>query len=45
MRLLLDTHVLREPFDRLLIAQAYQEGLTLVMHDPKFSVYFVPLFW
>jgi PIN domain nuclease of toxin-antitoxin system len=33
----------RDPFDRLLIAQAHQEGLTLVTHDPKFSVYAVPL--
>ena len=24
----------RDPFDRLLIAQAHQEGLTLVTHDP-----------
>ena len=33
----------RDPFDRLLIAQANQEGLTLVTHDPKFSVYSVSL--
>jgi PIN domain nuclease of toxin-antitoxin system len=32
----------RDPFDRLLIAQAHQEGLTLVTHDPKFSAYSVP---
>ena len=35
----------RDPFDRLLIAQAHQEGLTLVTHDPKFSAYSVPWLW
>ena len=35
----------RDPFDRLLIAQSYQEGLTLVTHDPKFSAYSVSLLW
>ena len=35
----------RDPFDRLLIAQAHQEGLTLVTHDPKFSTYPVSLLW
>jgi PIN domain nuclease of toxin-antitoxin system len=35
----------RDPFDRLLIAQAHQEGLTLVTHDPKLSPYSVPLLW
>jgi len=35
----------RDPFDRLLIAQAHQEGLILVTHDPQFSVYPVPLLW
>ena len=35
----------RDPFDRLLIAQAHQEGLTLVTHDPQFSAYAVPLLW
>jgi PIN domain nuclease of toxin-antitoxin system len=35
----------REPFDRLLIAQAHQEGLTLVTHDPKFAAYSVSLLW
>jgi PIN domain nuclease of toxin-antitoxin system len=29
----------REPFDRLLIAQAYQEGLTLMTHDPKRRIF------
>ena len=35
----------RDPFDRLLIAQAHQEGLTLVTHDPKFSAYSIALLW
>jgi PIN domain nuclease of toxin-antitoxin system len=35
----------RDPFDRLLIAQAYREGLTLVTHDPKLSPYSISLLW
>ena len=35
----------RDPFDRLLIAQAHQEGLTLVTRDPKLSPYSVSLLW
>ena len=35
----------REPFDRLLIAQARSEGLTLVSCDPNFPAYGVPLLW
>ena len=35
----------RDPFDRLLIAQAHQEGLILVTHDPKLSPYSVSLLW
>jgi PIN domain nuclease of toxin-antitoxin system len=35
----------RDPFDRLLIAQAHQEEMTLVTHDPKLSAYAVPLLW
>jgi PIN domain nuclease of toxin-antitoxin system len=35
----------RDPFDRLLIAQAHQEGLTLVTHDPKLSPYSISLLW
>jgi PIN domain nuclease of toxin-antitoxin system len=34
-----------DPFDRLLIAQAHHEELTLVTHDPKLSTYSVPLLW
>lgn len=35
----------RDPFDRLLIAQAKCEGLTLVSRDPKFSAYGMPVLW
>ena len=27
----------RDPFDRLLVAQALEEGLTIVTHDPAFA--------
>jgi PIN domain nuclease of toxin-antitoxin system len=33
----------RDPFDRLLIAQALEEGYTLVTHDDFFASYGVPL--
>jgi PIN domain nuclease of toxin-antitoxin system len=33
----------RDPFDRLLVAQAFQHGLTLVTVDPAVTVYAVPL--
>ncbi len=35
----------RDPFDRLLIAQARVEGLTLVSCDPDFPAYGVPVLW
>jgi PIN domain nuclease of toxin-antitoxin system len=35
----------RDPFDRLLIAQAQIEGLTLVTRDPHFASYGVPILW
>ncbi len=35
----------RDPFDRLLIAQAMTENLTLVSRDPKFSPYPVTVLW
>jgi len=38
-----DNH--KDPFDRLLIAQAKIEGLTLVSKDEAFRHYDVPLFW
>jgi PIN domain nuclease of toxin-antitoxin system len=33
----------RDPFDRMLIAQAKAEGLTLVSRDPVFGAYGIPL--
>lgn len=35
----------RDPFDRLLIAQAQVEKLTLITCDPEFAAYDVPLLW
>jgi PIN domain nuclease of toxin-antitoxin system len=35
----------RDPFDRLLIAQASQEGATVVTHDSAFGPYGVPTLW
>jgi PIN domain nuclease of toxin-antitoxin system len=34
----------RDPFDRLIIAQALLEGLTVVTRDPLFAKYEVPVF-
>ena len=34
-----------DPFDRMLIAQARAEAVTLVTHDPQFEVYDVPILW
>ena len=36
---------LKDPFDRMLIAQAQIEGLTLVSLDRQFRHYKVPLLW
>jgi PIN domain nuclease of toxin-antitoxin system len=33
----------RDPFDRMLVAQALTEGLTIVTHDPVFATYGVPV--
>ncbi len=33
----------RDPFDRMLIAQAMVEGLTIMTRDPSFEAYGVPL--
>ena len=33
----------RDPFDRMLVAQALVEGLTIVTRDPAFAAYDVPL--
>ncbi len=35
----------RDPFDRMLIAQARVEGLTIVTRDRAFSGYGVPVLW
>jgi PIN domain nuclease of toxin-antitoxin system len=35
----------RDPFDRILIAQALVEGMTLVSADAKFAPYPVPIVW
>ena len=34
-----------DPFDRLMIAQAQVEGLTIITGDAQFSAYGVPLLW
>jgi PIN domain nuclease of toxin-antitoxin system len=38
-------HLHRDPFDRLLIAQALTENLLLVSADAAFAQYGVPLIW
>ena len=35
----------RDPFDRMLVAQARAEGLTLVSHDKFLEAYDVPILW
>lgn len=35
----------RDPFDRLIVATALVEGLTLVSADPAFDAYGVPRLW
>lgn len=35
----------RDPFDRMLVAQARSEGLALVSRDPLLSPYGVPVVW
>lgn len=34
-----------DPFDRMLVAQAQSEGLTLVTRDPRITAYDVPVLW
>ena len=34
-----------DPFDRMLVAQAISEGLTLVTHDRKMEDYEVSILW
>lgn len=38
-------HHHRDPFDRMLIAQAQTDGLTLVTRDRRFAAYDVPVVW
>ncbi len=33
----------RDPFDRILVAQAWEEGLTVVTRDPALQAYSVPI--
>jgi len=35
----------RDPFDRILVAQALVEGMTLVSADPKITAYTAPILW
>ena len=35
----------RDPFDRMMIAQALAEGIPIVSGDPVFAAYGVPLIW
>lgn len=35
----------RDPFDRMLVAQARLEGLTLVTRDPALHLYDAPILW
>jgi PIN domain nuclease of toxin-antitoxin system len=35
----------QDPFDRMLISQALQEGLTIITHDQKFDRYPVEVLW
>jgi len=35
----------RDPFDRLLIAQALVENLVILTRDPQFPLYGIPTLW
>jgi PIN domain nuclease of toxin-antitoxin system len=35
----------RDPFDRMLVAQAQCEGLVIVTRDPEIAAYEVPVLW
>lgn len=35
----------RDPFDRILVAQAQSENLTIISRDPDIKAYPVPVFW
>lgn len=49
MKLLLDSHSFlwfnRDPFDRLLIAQALVEQMPIVSRDPEFDAYGITRMW
>jgi PIN domain nuclease of toxin-antitoxin system len=34
-----------DPFDRMLIAQAEEENLTIITHDKKFGAYLAKVWW
>ncbi len=38
-------HHHKDPFDRLLVAQAMAENLIVLSHDPQFARYPVPVVW
>jgi PIN domain nuclease of toxin-antitoxin system len=38
-------HHHRDPFDRMIVAQAQCEGLTIVTRDPRIGAYGVPVLW
>jgi PIN domain nuclease of toxin-antitoxin system len=35
----------RDPFDRMIVAQAQSEGLTVVTRDERIAAYGVPVLW
>jgi PIN domain nuclease of toxin-antitoxin system len=35
----------RDPFDRLLVAAAFVENMSLITHDQNLRLYPVPCFW
>lgn len=35
----------RDPFDRMIVAQAQSEGFTVVTRDPRIAAYGVPVLW
>jgi PIN domain nuclease of toxin-antitoxin system len=45
LELLTLPHHHRDPFDRLLVAQARAEGLTVLTADPNYGRYDVPVVW
>lgn len=35
----------RDPFDRMIVAQAQEEGLTVITRDPRIAAYGVAVAW